>query len=136
VAIVSYDEKPGIQAIANTATDLPPEPGVQATFARDHEYKRYGSRDGAHQSPDSPVWGGAGGGSRASPNYPQRGLSTIGCSGTLEHAVAVVALPSRGATRRRHHPWQAVLMHSSASVDCPFCQPFSGGTQARTQTAT
>jgi hypothetical protein len=42
VAIVSYDEKPGIQAIANTAPDLPPEPGVQATFARDHEYKRYG----------------------------------------------------------------------------------------------
>ena len=43
VAIVSYDEKPGIQAIANTAPDLPPEPGVQAAFARDHEYKRYGT---------------------------------------------------------------------------------------------
>ena len=43
VAIVSYDEKPGIQAIANTAPDLPPEAGVQATFARDHEYKRYGT---------------------------------------------------------------------------------------------
>jgi transposase len=43
VAIVSYDEKPGIQAIANTAPDLPPEPGVQASFARDHEYKRYGT---------------------------------------------------------------------------------------------
>src|ERR1700757_2040983 len=43
VAIVSYDEKPGIQAIATTAPDLPPEPGVQATFARDHEYKRYGT---------------------------------------------------------------------------------------------
>jgi hypothetical protein len=36
VAIVSYDEKPGIQAIATTAPDLPPEPGVHATFARDH----------------------------------------------------------------------------------------------------
>ena len=43
VAIVSYDEKPGIQAIATTAPDLPPVPGVQATFARDHEYKRYGT---------------------------------------------------------------------------------------------
>ena len=43
MAIVSYDEKPGIQAIANTAPDLPPEPGVQAAFARDHEYKRYGT---------------------------------------------------------------------------------------------
>src|SRR6266851_2390502 len=38
VAIVSYDEKPGIQAIATTAPDLPPEPGVHATFARDYEY--------------------------------------------------------------------------------------------------
>ncbi len=27
VAIVSYDEKPGIQAIATTAPDLPPQPG-------------------------------------------------------------------------------------------------------------
>lgn len=43
VAIVSYDEKPGIQAIANTAPDLPPEPCAHATFARDHEYKRYGT---------------------------------------------------------------------------------------------
>ena len=41
VAIVSYDEKPGIQATANTAPDLPPEPGVQAAVRRDHEYKRY-----------------------------------------------------------------------------------------------
>jgi hypothetical protein len=38
VAIVSYDEKPGIQAIATTVPDLPPEPGVYAAFARDHEY--------------------------------------------------------------------------------------------------
>ena len=43
VAIVSYDEKPGIQAIATTAPDLPPEPGMHATFARDHEYKRHGT---------------------------------------------------------------------------------------------
>jgi transposase len=43
VAIVSCDEKPGIQAIATTAPDLPPEPGVHATFARDHEYKRHGT---------------------------------------------------------------------------------------------
>src|SRR5271170_4486168 len=43
VAIVSYDEKPGIQAIATTAPDLPPEPGVHPTFAREHEYKRYGT---------------------------------------------------------------------------------------------
>ena len=37
VAIVSFDEKPGIQAIATTAPDLPPVPGVHPTFARDHE---------------------------------------------------------------------------------------------------
>jgi len=43
VAIISYDEKPGIQAIATTAPDLPPEPGIHATFARDHEYKRHGT---------------------------------------------------------------------------------------------
>ena len=43
VAIVSYDEKPGIQAIATTAPDLPPEPGKHAAFARDHEYKRHGT---------------------------------------------------------------------------------------------
>ena len=33
----------GIQAIATTAPDLPPEPGVHATFAREHEYKRHGT---------------------------------------------------------------------------------------------
>jgi transposase len=43
VAIISYDEKPGIQAIGNTAPDLPPKPGVHRTFARDHEYKRHGT---------------------------------------------------------------------------------------------
>ena len=43
VAIVSYDEKPGIQAIATTAPDLPPEPCAHATFGRDHEYKRLGT---------------------------------------------------------------------------------------------
>src|SRR5712692_10455257 len=43
VAIISYDEKPGIQAIATTAPDLSPEPSVHARFARDHEYKRHGT---------------------------------------------------------------------------------------------
>ena len=43
VAVVSYDEKPGIQAIATTAPDLPPKPGVYASFARDYEYKRHGT---------------------------------------------------------------------------------------------
>src|SRR5438105_4566928 len=43
LAVISYDEKPGIQAIATTAPDLPPEPGVHATVARDHEYKRHGT---------------------------------------------------------------------------------------------
>jgi transposase len=43
VAIISYDEKPGIQAIGNTAPDLPPQPESHATFARDHEYKRHGT---------------------------------------------------------------------------------------------
>jgi len=43
VAIISYDEKPGIQAIANTAPDLPPVPGKHPCFARDHEYERHGT---------------------------------------------------------------------------------------------
>jgi len=43
VAIISYDEKPGIQAISNTAADLPPVPGVHPCIARDHEYKRHGT---------------------------------------------------------------------------------------------
>ena len=43
VAVISYDEKPGIQAIATTGPDLPPEPGLHATFAREHEYKRHGT---------------------------------------------------------------------------------------------
>src|SRR6202166_1856189 len=43
VAIVSYDEKPGIKAIATTAPDLPPVPVSYATFARDYEYKRHGT---------------------------------------------------------------------------------------------
>jgi transposase len=43
VAIVSYDEKPGIQAIATTSPDLPPEPHVHECVARDHEYKRHGT---------------------------------------------------------------------------------------------
>lgn len=43
VAIISYDEKPGLQAIGNTAPDLPPQPGSHAAFARDHEYKRHGT---------------------------------------------------------------------------------------------
>jgi transposase len=43
VAVLSYDEKPGIQAIATTAPDLPPRPAKHATVQRDHEYKRLGT---------------------------------------------------------------------------------------------
>jgi transposase len=43
LAIVSYDEKPGIQAIATTAPDRPPLPGTSPTVMRDHEYKRHGT---------------------------------------------------------------------------------------------
>jgi transposase len=40
VVTVSVDEKPGVQATANTAPDLPPVPGRHSAFARDHEYVR------------------------------------------------------------------------------------------------
>ena len=42
-AILSFDEKPGIQAISNTAPDRPPVPGHHATVSRDHEYVRHGT---------------------------------------------------------------------------------------------
>lgn len=42
-AIISYDEKPGIQAIALTAPDLPLVPGKHMTISRDHEYVRHGT---------------------------------------------------------------------------------------------
>lgn len=40
---ISYDEKPGIQAIGKTAPDLLPVPGKYPTVNRDHEYKRFGT---------------------------------------------------------------------------------------------
>jgi transposase len=43
VAIISCDEKPGIQAIASTAPDLRPQPGSHAGWARDHQHKRRGT---------------------------------------------------------------------------------------------
>jgi hypothetical protein len=43
VITVSVDEKPGLQAIANTAPDLPPVPGKYSGVGRDHEYKRLGT---------------------------------------------------------------------------------------------
>lgn len=43
IITVSVDEKPGVQAIANTAPDLPPLARRYRTWARDHEYKRHGT---------------------------------------------------------------------------------------------
>ena len=43
VAIVSYDEKPGIQAIATTTKDLPPVPDKHPSLTRDYEYVRHGT---------------------------------------------------------------------------------------------
>jgi transposase len=40
---VSVDEKPGVQAIANTAPDLPPVPKEHPSVERDYEYKRLGT---------------------------------------------------------------------------------------------
>ena len=42
VAVLSYDEKPGIQAIQNIAPELPPVPGKHPSIGRDYEYKRHG----------------------------------------------------------------------------------------------
>lgn len=43
VFTVSVDEKPGVQAIANTAPDLPPVPQQYPEVGRDYEYKRLGT---------------------------------------------------------------------------------------------
>ncbi|MEW6367117.1 MAG: IS630 family transposase [Acidobacteriota bacterium] len=43
VVTVSVDEKPGVQAIATTAPDLPPVPGKYPAIGRDYEYKRLGT---------------------------------------------------------------------------------------------
>lgn len=40
---ISYDEKPGIQALATTAKDRPPAPNRYSTHLRDYEYKRLGT---------------------------------------------------------------------------------------------
>ena len=36
-------EKPGVQALAVTAPDLPPVPGKAETVSRDYEYVRHGT---------------------------------------------------------------------------------------------
>jgi transposase len=43
VITVSMDEKPGVQAIENTAPDLPPVANQYPAVGRDHEYKRHGT---------------------------------------------------------------------------------------------
>src|SRR5665213_2838414 len=43
IITVSVDEKPVVQAIANTAPDLPPVPGKHPKIGRDHEYERLGT---------------------------------------------------------------------------------------------
>src|SRR5215813_9590666 len=43
IAVISYDEKPGIQAIGTVAPDLRPVPGTHPTVSRDHVYKRHGT---------------------------------------------------------------------------------------------
>ena len=40
---ISYDEKPGIQALAVTTPDRPPVPGQHSSHLRDYEYKRLGT---------------------------------------------------------------------------------------------
>ena len=42
-AYLSYDEKPGIQALGTTSEDLPPVPGAVDRIYRDFEYVRHGT---------------------------------------------------------------------------------------------
>lgn len=43
IVTVSYDEKPGIQAIAPISPDRPPVPAAHPSPTRDYEYKRFGT---------------------------------------------------------------------------------------------
>lgn len=43
VVTISYDEKPGIQALAVTTTDRPPVVGTHPSHLRDYEYRRLGT---------------------------------------------------------------------------------------------
>lgn len=45
VHTLSYDEKPGIQAIGSTTPDLPPISNTEkgSSYMRDYEYIRYGT---------------------------------------------------------------------------------------------
>src|SRR6202011_4098212 len=43
VVTISYDENPGIQALAPTTPDRPPNPNKFASHLRDYEYKRLGT---------------------------------------------------------------------------------------------
>ena len=43
VVTISYDEKPGIQALATTTPDLPPVPNQYPSHLRDSEYQRLGT---------------------------------------------------------------------------------------------
>jgi hypothetical protein len=58
VAVISYDEKPGIQAIATTAPDLPPSAGgARGHFAGRHQFDdRQGSRFGQGSPPQPGVY--------------------------------------------------------------------------------
>ena len=40
---ISFDEKPGMQAISLTSNELPPVPGKHPSVTRDYEYKRLGT---------------------------------------------------------------------------------------------
>ena len=43
VAVLSYDEKPHIQAVGGTGVDRPPVPGQHSGWLRDYEYVRHGT---------------------------------------------------------------------------------------------
>lgn len=43
IVTVCIDEKPSVQAIENTAPDLPPVPFKHSSISRDHEYVRHGT---------------------------------------------------------------------------------------------
>ncbi len=55
VAVLSYDEKPHIQAVGGTGVDRPPVPGQHSAWLRDYEYVRHGLPAATAAGPANPA---------------------------------------------------------------------------------
>ena len=146
VAIISYDEKPGMQAIGTTAPDLPPAPGRHAGFGRDHEYVRHGTisllaghrsadRQGSRQRRGSPSLARV----RRVSQTPRRGLSAEhrdhadprqSLRAYLQGNPRLARRPARGPLQFRLHSQARLLGSTSSRASSPSSLARCSGTSA------